>query len=149
MDTRLFPVKRNLLDTAEPSAPLPEAQLREVMAPRLKALTQRVATLERHAAQGGELSPTLIAALSYVDAHLKKIEGVFPTRKRVGRPKKSDEELHLLCALVDEIKLDPGFKTDKAAIEHIVDELGHKGTKANQTIKTMQHQLIRARKLPT
>lgn len=147
MNNQIPIVKRTLLNTVE-SAPLTDAwaQPHEAMASRLKALTRRVAVLERYATQGRELSPALVAVLSYLNVQLEKIEEVFPTQKRVGRPKTPDEALRILLALVEATKRED-IKSDKAAIEQIISQTGFKGTEAKEKVKTLQNQLIIARKL--
>lgn len=111
---------------------------------RLKALSERVATLERDVEQGGEVSPFTLAALMHLEAALDELDKTLPPARR-GRPKQRDLVLHLLRFYVDGIKAlpDSGVTTQKEALQRLLRK--HKG---RLSLHTLENKLAQARKEP-
>lgn len=114
------------------------------LASRLKALSKRVAALERDVEQGGEVSPFTLAALMQLEAALDELDKTLPPVRR-GRPKQPDIVLHLLRFYVDGIKALPnsGVTTQKEALQRLLRK--HKG---RLSLHTLENKLGKERKAP-
>lgn len=108
------------------------------LAPRLKALSKRVALLDHG-------DPAVQAALSQLETSLDEVERLLPARQR-GRPRQRELVPFLLCFVVDGLKRLPelGITTDREALRYYL--RSQKGKGRIGSIKTLQNQLARARK---
>lgn len=109
------------------------------LAPRLKALAKRVASLEQ------ESDPAVQAVLLRLEACLQEIETILPARQR-GRPRKSELALHLMRLAVDGLKTLPELriKTDQEALQWLFRQ---RKVKVPINLKTWRNRLAQARKL--
>ena len=78
-----------------------------------------------------------------------RIYGAPVKLKKLGRPSKfTPEELSKLPELIERIKNENGFKTDKQALELIVSALQNRsGLSKDHEVRKLQTQLSKARKL--